>query len=139
MKNNRLISIFSYYTSCNPEWLDANYRYNKLIRKLDIQISESSVICLQELSLEWTGRLHSYFVNRNYYLVTSQYGNKFNGYMGVGIAFPLERYSLQDVNITRIADTKRLTREEKVQETFLQKIKRKFSGLWLTTISISTS
>lgn len=34
------------------------------------------------------------------------YGSKFNGYMGVGIAVPLNKYEITDVNITRIADTK---------------------------------
>jgi len=34
------------------------------------------------------------------------YGSKFNGYMGVGIAVPLKKYEITDVNITRIADTK---------------------------------
>lgn len=34
------------------------------------------------------------------------YGSKFNGYMGVGIAVPLKKYEITDVNIIRIADTK---------------------------------
>ena len=34
------------------------------------------------------------------------YGSKSNGYMGVGIAVPLKKYEITDVNIIRIADTK---------------------------------
>ena len=114
-----------YYTSCRPEWLDAGYRFQKLKEKLDMHTSSLSVICLQELSLEWTGELHPYFAEKNYYLITTQYGKKFNGYMGVGIAIPLDKYILQDVDITKISDTKYIS---KVNETTLQKVVRKLSG-----------
>lgn len=114
-----------YYTSCRPEWLDVGYRFRKLKEKLDVHTSLSSVICLQELSLDWTAELHPYFAEKNYYLITTQYGNKFNGYMGVGIAIPLVKYALEDVNITKISDTKYVN---KVYESTAQKVWRKLSG-----------
>ena len=123
-----------YYTSCRPEWLDAGYRFQKLKEKLDMHTSSLSVICLQELSLEWTGELHPYFAEKNYYLITTQYGKKFNGYMGVGIAIPLDKYILQDVDITKISDTKYIS---KVNETTLQKVVRKLSGTYLAHFTFS--
>jgi len=82
---------------------------------------------MQELSLEWTGKLHCFFASRNYYLITTQYGNKFNGYMGVGIAYPMSKFILQEGDITRIADTKRVIKEVKQQGTISQ-LRRKLSG-----------
>lgn len=81
------------------------------------------------------GKLHAFFASKGYYFVTGNltcdkieshslciylsfdflcrhllmeglYGSKSNGYMGVGIAVPLKKYEITDVNIIRIADTK---------------------------------
>ena len=41
------------------------------------------------------------------------YGKRFNGYMGVGIAVPLDKYDIQKADITTIADTKRFPRKER--------------------------
>lgn len=102
-----------YYTSCKPEWLDPAYRFRQVKQKLDSEINKGAIICLQEISTTWGGSLHSYFAGKGYYFVLSNYGNKFNGYMGVGIAIPLSKYAVEDVNITRIADTKLVIREPK--------------------------
>lgn len=96
-----------YYKSCNPEWLLPNHRLLKLKQKLDVEIQSQAIICLQEVSTKWSGALHSYFSQHGYYMVTGCYGNKFNGYMGVAVAVPLQAYQVIDVDITRIADTKR--------------------------------
>ena len=72
---------------------------------MDNELSLGSIICLQELSTLWTSKLHTYFYKNDYYLVTGLYGNKFNGYMGVGIAIPKKLYNINDIIINRIADT----------------------------------
>ena len=77
----------------------------RLCTKLNNEIELGSIICLQELSTLWTSKLHTYFFKNDYYLITGLYGNKFNGYMGVGIAVPKNIYNIDDVNITRIAET----------------------------------
>ena len=41
---------------------------------------------------------------RGYHLVTGLYGKKFNGYMGVGIAFKTSSFNVLDVDISRLAD-----------------------------------
>ena len=103
--SNHLASS-SYFIYCTPEYLDSEYRFNGLRAKLEREISEKSIVCLQEVSHQWAGRLHAFFASKNYYFVTGLYGNKFNGYMGVGVAVPLDRYELIDVDITKIVGTK---------------------------------
>lgn len=46
------------------------------------QIVKGSVICLQEVGIEWAGDLHVYFMARGYSFVTAHYGKRFNNYMG---------------------------------------------------------
>lgn len=100
-----------YHTGCKPEFLDAQYRLKELFKKLDKEVSNRAVICLQEISTPWSGKLHKYFIQHNYYLISALYGNKHGGYMGVGIAIPLDTYSIEDINTQRIADTKRMPRK----------------------------
>ena len=46
------------------------------------QISKGSVICLQEVGIQWAGDLHVYFMAKGYSFVTAHYGKAFNNYMG---------------------------------------------------------
>jgi 2',5'-phosphodiesterase len=95
----------SHFTSCQPTYLDASYRYKKLCEKLDRETEKKSVICLQEVSTEWAGLLHVYFFAKKYHLITALYGGKFGGYMGVATAVPIDSFDIQTVNIKRISDT----------------------------------
>jgi mRNA deadenylase 3'-5' endonuclease subunit Ccr4 len=120
----------NYYTACKPEYLDADYRLGMLKKKLQAEFDSKSIICLQEVSITWAGSLHSYFSANGYYFVTTMYGNKFNNYMGVGIAYPMDKFSLVDCDITRIGDTKRIKYEKKTKiQQFLGKIKRTVSSI----------
>lgn len=92
---------------CDPADLAANVRLNRLFQKLDGPVSERSIVCLQEVSLSWSGPLHSYFSKRDYHLIMSSYGSYFNGYMGVGIAFPTDKFSADDVRLQCLADAAR--------------------------------
>jgi 2',5'-phosphodiesterase len=116
-----------YFTSCKPSYLDASYRFESLCKKLDRETSSNSIICLQEISMEWAGLLYPYFSQRNYQLVTGLYGGKFNGYMGVAIAVPQDRYDLVSTNIKRIADTKFIPKAPLL--TIIQKLMRFFLDL----------
>ena len=130
----------NYFTACNPEYLKANYRLPQLKKMLKEEMKAKSVICLQEISNTWAGALHSYFAANGYYLVTGMYGNKFNNYMGVGIAYPIDTFTLIDTDITRIADTKRMfwpPRGDKTKESFisglktkLEKTKKSLAQIW---------
>lgn len=96
----------------------------KLKQKLDVEVAKDAIICLQEVSLTCAGVLHSYFASKGYHFVTGLYGNKFNGYMGVGVAVPLDKYSIEGVDITRVADTKKMIR--KPQDYSVIKLARRF-------------
>lgn len=115
----------NYYTNCKPEYLDSKYRLDLLKSKLQSEFDAKSIICLQEVSTSWAGSLHSYFSENGYYFITGMYGNKFNNYMGVGVAYPMDKFTLVDSDITRIADTKRIkyVKKNKLQQ-FLSKLKK---------------
>ena len=102
-----------YFSFCNPKWLQASYRLTKIKEKMDAEVARKSIICLQEVSTAWAGNLHTYFAARGYHLITGLYGGKFNGYMGVALAVPLSEYDILDADVTRVADTKKVTRAPK--------------------------
>jgi len=96
-----------YYWHNNPEDLDPPKRLKRVLKKLQPMVQRGAIICLQECSMNWTSSLHAFFQRRGYYFIHSLYGKQFNGYMGVGIAFPSKRYDLQSVSIQRVSEGKR--------------------------------
>lgn len=46
------------------------------------QMLQKSVLCLQEVSTLWVGKLHTFFLKHDYAFITGNYGNRHNGYMG---------------------------------------------------------
>jgi len=111
-----------HFSTLNPDHLNPINRLPIVLQKLDQEIHQiqkkknvpnengqgkqlqSPIICLQEVSHDWAGSLHTYFANQGYYFITGLYGKKFNGYMGVGIAFKPSDYNVLDVDISRLAD-----------------------------------
>lgn len=55
--------------------------------------------------MEWSGPLYTYLVTAGYTFLYSSYGNDKNGYMGVGVAVPTDRFELLNADISRLADT----------------------------------
>jgi len=101
------LSSPSHYTTLDPSHLEADNRLPLVLKKLENEIESSqnsAVICLQEVSNDWAGEFHTWFSNRGYHLVTGLYGRKFNGYMGVAIAFPTDVFETIDVDISRLSD-----------------------------------
>ncbi len=99
-----------YHTKCQPEDLLASNRLARILNKLEHEIEtaqEPVVFCLQEVSHDWAKALHVFFAGRNYHLVTALYGRKFNGYMGIATAFPLEDFELKEVDLVKLSDTRR--------------------------------
>lgn len=107
------LSEEDYFTHCDPKHLHPPTRLRELQKKLDVECAEGSIICLQEVSNVWAGSLVAYFASKKYVFTTGLYGSKFNGYMGVGIAVPMEKYNILDVNVVRVADTKRTVKIRK--------------------------
>ena len=56
----------SHFPKCDPEYLDAEYRWAKLVAVLEEEIARGSIIALQEVGQVWNGRLHTFFTERNY-------------------------------------------------------------------------
>jgi mRNA deadenylase 3'-5' endonuclease subunit Ccr4 len=98
----------SFYTTLNPDHLCASNRLPKVFKKLDEEInsSDNCVICLQEVSYDWAGAFHTYFANKGYHMVTGLYGRKFNGYMGVALAYPVGTYETVSVDISNLSDNR---------------------------------
>ena len=64
------------------------------------------MICLQEVPQQWIGRLITFFNAKGYNLINSLYGKAFNGFMGIAIAYPRDKFKLLDADISRISDAK---------------------------------
>lgn len=112
-----------WFTKCSPEHLSSSNRLYKLCEKLEKCMQNNSIICLQEVSREWAGYLYVFFSHRNYYFITSLYGNALQDYMGIGMAIPLKAFVLKEVNIKRIADTKELPKREESKGTTFFNVK----------------
>ena len=94
----------SHFSTLNPESLRASNRLPVVMKRLEEEMDKKAVICLQEVSNDWAGSLHTHFANRGYHLVTGLYGKKFNGYMGVAVAWPTSAFKVLDVDISRLSD-----------------------------------
>lgn len=97
------------------EHLLAPKRFLLLKKKLQTEIDKRSIICLQEVSNDWAGELHTFFSKQGYHILTGLYGNRANGYMGVAIAIPLDKYDVVEIDIKKIGDSKRATVPSRVE------------------------
>jgi 2',5'-phosphodiesterase len=100
------------YPTLDTENLDPIKRLEAVLCKIDKEITvypqqqRPVIVCLQEVSYDWAGSLHTFFANRGYHLVTGLYGRPFNGYMGVAMAWPTACFETVDVKIDRLSDTR---------------------------------
>ena len=95
----------SHFRHCQPEFLDRDYRMKLIKETLLAEMRQHSVIALQEIGQEWAEELHAFFIQHGYYFICRHYGSKFNDYMGVGLAVPLDTYDVVQVKNKRVADT----------------------------------
>jgi hypothetical protein len=97
----------THFHKCHPDHLDAEYRLRKIFSKLQEEILVTSpIICLQEVSQLWAGKFHVFFAQHKYQMITGLYGKKFNGYMGIVLAYPSSIYEAIDVDISTLSDTR---------------------------------
>lgn len=117
----------NHFTHCDKTALNHWKRLERLKIKLEPFVEDKAIICLQEVSDTWAGPLIAWFGQHGYQFIRSRYGNPFNNYMGVGIAYchstyvlslPLPkslsnvssrspaRYEPIDADVFRIADEK---------------------------------
>uniref|UniRef100_A0A7S2ZUU9 Endonuclease/exonuclease/phosphatase domain-containing protein n=2 Tax=Rhodosorus marinus TaxID=101924 RepID=A0A7S2ZUU9_9RHOD len=116
------------FPECDPDALLEENRLQKLTIKLEREITFRSVVCLQEVSIKWSGALHTFFSKNGYHFVFSGYGNRFNGYMGVGIAVPVHDFDILDVDLTRVADVKQWPRSPKEELSGISKVWKDFTS-----------
>lgn len=93
-----------YFVKCAKENLDPPTRLKRVQALLEQETKKKAVVCLQEVSREWSGDLHAFFAKRGYQFTTGLYGNPFNGYMGVAVAWPQDKYELINVDCARLSD-----------------------------------
>lgn len=128
-EEKNLLSVISYNILapelCNPEWnhtcnpqhLEKEYRLELLLEYLCFFVENKSVICLQEVSYTWAGKIITFFQQYNYYTVYTPYGNYFNGFMGVLSAFPQDLYQLENCDISQIGGTSKYKYEKPEKKT----------------------
>ncbi len=57
------------------------------------------------------GKLSAFFAQNKYHFITALYGHKSNGFMGIGIAVPFEKYNILDVDICTVGATLSLPKQ----------------------------
>ena len=77
-----------YHVECTPENLDPTNRLKRLQEKLILHIEQKAIICLQEVSDEWSPHLENFFKTKNYVVYSSQYSPE----LGILIAYPQDKY-----------------------------------------------
>jgi mRNA deadenylase 3'-5' endonuclease subunit Ccr4 len=96
------LATADFYLKCNPTHLRPEYRLEKIKNKLAGYIEKDAVFCLQEVPQTWSGELHDYFSLNNYSFITSLYGNFYNDYMGVALAYPNSKYLSTDTKVVPV-------------------------------------
>lgn len=93
----------SFYHKCNPVHLETSYRWGKLMEKLINEIKYEAIICLQEVSLNWSSLLYPFFNENNYYVIFDPYGKMKSNFMGLMIAIPT-KYKLKQTKFICIGN-----------------------------------
>ena len=106
----------THFVACDPNNLDGAIRLERVKRKLEPEASKRAVIGLQEVSMTWSGPLHAFFAERGYHVVSHLYGKRFNDYMGVMLAVPMDVYELARADVRRLADYGKWPRKPKSAE-----------------------
>ncbi|GAB0494535.1 hypothetical protein MMPV_005829 [Pyropia vietnamensis] len=96
----------SRFCHCDAANLHAPTRLSRLVGKLRAPLAARAVICLQEVSEAWASPLHTLFAAHGYHFVVSLYGASFNGYMGVGVAVPMDTFDITDTALVRVTQGK---------------------------------
>lgn len=92
------------YPACDAADLDPELRFARVLQRLAPEIMKGSIICLQEVSMSWLPRLHKALECQNYRCVYTNYGQRFNNYMGILTAFPSSEYGLLEWKVECPAD-----------------------------------
>lgn len=94
------------YFACTAKQLATHHRHSLIERQLKRVIAQKSIICLQEVTVQFAGRLAVLFERANYTFVHDPYGHRTTGWMGAAIAFPRDLYSLDTQRIEEPTDAR---------------------------------
>eukprot|EP00658_Telonema_sp_P-2_P021684 TRINITY_DN18648_c0_g1_i1.p1 TRINITY_DN18648_c0_g1~~TRINITY_DN18648_c0_g1_i1.p1 ORF type:complete len:357 (-),score=65.68 TRINITY_DN18648_c0_g1_i1:226-1296(-) len=93
------------FVACDTADLQEELRWERVKTKIRQEMASGSVICLQEVSRKWAGRLLTEFDREGYTFLTHGYGRSFNDYMGSAIAWPRAKFQTEEAEIMRVSDT----------------------------------
>ena len=104
------------YNAGHLQWQS---RKQLLFNYLQKWIEDSPIICLQEISFNWKGKLEEFFRKNNYTFFTMNYGHKSNGFFGVGIAIP-DQYSIKNTEYLHMGSIINANPPEHIYNWFYQ-------------------
>lgn len=122
-----------YYFKTDEEDCDSTVRLERVKKKLQEEIDSNAVLCLQEISREWSAALVPFFQRNGYSYASCLSGGKKNGYMGQCIAWPVNRYDVVDISIKRVADSVEWRRPERTS------VLEKTPSLWDRLTAVFTN
>ena len=111
-QQNIMIKVVTYNVlsdalfNSNDKTLTNENRFNSLNDKLVDLMCNDIIICLQEMSFDWYNQLNPLFIEFGYHFVYKSYGSKSDGFMGVGIAYPLTHYQLKEQIVQKVTELK---------------------------------
>lgn len=126
------LSAPSYFTMCSPDHLEPETRIKKCISRINDEVDKNAIVCLQEVSQTYLNNIHPYFASKNYHVIASNYGNKFNNYMGVTLAYPVDKYILLGVDVVKVGETKKYFK--KYPKTPFDKLKSSIGKFFLKSL-----
>lgn len=87
------------------EYLDPEKRFENIVDKLKDEVDQKAIICLQEVSREWSAKFSCWFQQNDFFFIHHSYGEHQKTEMGCAIAIP-RCYTLLDCTIPVISRQK---------------------------------
>lgn len=94
-----------FFDCCAPADVDNSTRLARIKLKLEAEMAQGSVICLQEISRNWAGELLPLYEKHGYGHMEACSGSAFGGYMGVSLAWPQSKFACEKIEAKKIGET----------------------------------
>lgn len=88
---------------CDPMACRPNRRLRTVVQKLRYVAKRRTIICLQEVTINWCRALTNKLHALGYNALSANYGSHKYGNMGVMIAYPMDKYELLESETVRVA------------------------------------
>lgn len=95
------------FPHCSKENLDEKKRWSRIKAQLEgvVAASGPTVICLQEVSEEWSGKLHAFFQKKGWHFTFALTPSTFFPPIGVGMAWANADLELEELLINRLGSS----------------------------------